>query len=524
MHPDAPIILTVDAGSSVIKAAAFDVSGRVVVEAAAPASLAYGPAGAVEQDMDATWAAAQHVLSRAARLCAGREILALAVTGTGDGTWLVDAAGRPVAPAWHWLDSRAAPIVERCRADGSLAAAFPHTGTGLAACNQSAQLLAMQAHCPELLARSAHAMHCKDWIYLKLTGERATDPSEACFTFGDWRTRAYSEAVLAAFGMSALRSKLPPIVDGTRQSHPLQPDAAARIGLRPNLPVVLAYVDVVCQALATGIYGVGTDAGLTVLGTAAIHIRLAEDAAAVRPSPEMTGYCMCFPAPGCTMQCQTNMAGTLNFDWLADLMADANGAAGGGTADRTATLAALDGLVDTAPPGAALFHPFISGAGERGPFTDAFARASLIGFDRSLGLAALARSVLEGMAFGARDCYRAMGGVPHEIRVTGGGARSRAFRAILAACLDRPVRTVAQTESGAAGAAMIAAVQQQLFPDMAACARAWVTPLLGQPETPDPALARFYDRLFPLYRDSYAALSELWRRLHGIRHERNDIS
>ena len=81
-------------------------------------------------------------------------------------------------------------------------------------------------------------------------------------------------------------------------------------------------------------------------------------------------------------------------------------------------------------PGAAIFHPFISTAGERGPFTDASARASLIGLDQNVRLKDLARAVFEGLCFAARDCYAAIGGAPRDIRVTGGAARSPAIRAI----------------------------------------------------------------------------------------------
>jgi erythritol kinase len=508
-----PLLLGLDAGTSVVKAAAFEADGGIVAAVARPNRVSLAPGGGAEQDMAATWESARTVLAELVARCGGRELAALAVTGQGDGTWLIDPAGEPVAPAWVWLDSRAGEIVERLRASGAAQVAFAYTGTGLAACHQSSQLLWMQAHRPDIVRRAAHALHCKDWLYFKLAGVRATDPSEACFTFGDWRSREYRSEVLDALGLSALADKLPPIVDGTRQAHPLLPEAAAAIGVQAGVPVVLGFVDVVCQALATGAYGGGEDAGLSIFGTSAIHMRLARDPASVVPSPLMTGYCMCFPVPGHIMQCQTNMSGTLNIDWVAELAVQAASCAGV-RAERAQVISRLDALAAEAGPGAALFHPFVSGAGERGPFTDSFARASLIGFDQSLGFAELVRSVFEGLGFAARDCYEAMGTIPGEIRVTGGGARAASMRRILAACLDRPVRAVAQPESGAAGAAMMAAVQLGLFPDMASCAARWVLPLLGEAELPDEALARSYARLFPLYRDGYAALPKLWRRLH----------
>lgn len=515
-----PIILALDAGTSVVKAVAFDAAGRVLAEAARANIVTTVADGGVEQDMARTWTDAASVLAELAQRLPRARLAALAVTGQGDGTWLVDAAGAPAAPAMLWLDARARGIVERRRADGSAAAAFVHTGSGLNACNQSSQLLWLAERRPEVLARSATAMHCKDWLYFRLTGIRATDPSEACFTFGDWRTRDYSAAVLAALGLADMRGKLPPIVDGTRTTHRLSAQAAMTTGLPAGLPVALAHVDVVCTALGGGLFGAGP-AGVTILGSTGMHLRLAARTEDVRPSTEMTGYCMCFPVPGHVMQAQSNMAATLNIDWLLDLIAEAHALSGAAPPARAALLAALDRAAAAAAPGAALYHPFISPAGERGPFIDASARAALLGLEATAGLGAIARAVLEGLGFAARDCYEAMGGVPAEIRASGGAARSATMRAILAACLDRPVRVVAQPEAGAAGAAMIAAVGIGLYPDMAACAAQWVAPLLGAEEAPDPALAARYARLFPLYREAYRLMPSLWRGLAAAREDRD---
>ncbi len=124
------------------------------------------------------------------------------------------------------------------------------------------------------------------------------------------------------------------------------------------------------------------------------------------------------------------------------------------------------------------------------------------------------------MALAGRDCYAALGGAPAEVRITGGGSRSAPMRAILAACLDRPVSGGAQAEAGAAGAAMTAAVGIGLYSDMEACAACWTVPRHEASEQPHPALARTYEALYPIYRDSYAAMPGLWRRLEAAREER----
>jgi erythritol kinase (D-erythritol 1-phosphate-forming) len=88
---------------------------------------------------------------------------------------------------------------------------------------------------------------------------------------------------------------------------------------------------------------------------------------------------------------------------------------------------------------------------------------------------------------------------------------------ILAACLNCPVRAAAHEEAAAAGAAMTSAVSVGLYPDMAACAARWIAPAQGEVDWPDPALARAYELLFPVYREGYAALSAVWRQMHTAR-------
>ncbi len=513
------LIIAIDSGTSVVKAVAFDTHGAQLAIAARPNAYDLLPNGAAEQDMRRSWtdvcAVLRELLAELDARYANVKIVALAVTAQGDGSWLVDADDEPVGGGWLWLDARGASIADELKATGAAQAAFAYTGTGLAACQQVPQLLWRDAHAPEQLRRATASLHPKDFLYLRLTGQRATSPCEGAFTFGDFRTRGYRDEVLEALGIERMKRLLPPIVDGTRDSHPLTERAAAATGLPAGLPVILGYVDVVCTTLGAGIYGGGGESGVTIVGSTGMHIRLVPDVAHVAPSPAMTGYCMAFPVPGHTLQAQSNMASTLNIDWIADLAIEAAGMASGGYVSRATVLDALNEGVATARPGAIIYHPFISTAGERGPFTDAYARAGLFGLDQNVRLMDLARGIYEGLCFAARDCYVAIGGAPAEIRVTGGAARSQVLRHILSAVLDRPLLAAAHEEAGAAGAAMIAAVQQGIFPDMAECAATWIAKRPAATVTPDPALVALYDKLFPIYRDAYHAMPALWRQLHA---------
>jgi erythritol kinase len=509
MTPD--MIIGIDAGTSIIKSIAFTTRGEQVAVDARPNHYETVAGGGAEQGMARTWADTALTLRG---LCEKvpdlpHRVVAIAVTGQGDGTWLIDAAGEPVAPAWLWLDSRAAEVVDELRARPSAREHYFRTGTGIAACQQGSQLLWMRRHRPEVLAAAATAFHCKDWLYFNLTGMRVTDPAEGTFTYGDFRTRQYSDEVIDILGLADLRHLLPPMLEGTTHWHALTSEAARATGLVAGTPVVLGYLDVPCAALGAGVLERSASAGCTIIGSTGMHIRVAQCAEDVVLNGECTGFTMPLPLPGVYGQMQSNLASTLNIDWLIDMARDVLSTAGI-ERSRADIIAGLDARVLASKPAELLFHPYISEAGERGPFIDVRARASFLGLSTRHGYADLMRAIYEGLAFAARDCYLTMGEVPGEVRLTGGAARSRAIRAIMAAVLNAEVRTSAREEAGAAGVAMMAAVSLGVYADMDACTADWAVPLLGPREAPDPRLADIYTGMFPAYSAARRALRPIW--------------
>lgn len=513
MTPRPDILIGIDAGTSVIKAVAFDMAGRQVAVASTPNRYVMRSSdGAAFQDMAQTWrdcaATLRDLGNKVENL--GRRTLAVGVTAQGDGTWLVGAGNQPVTDGWLWLDARAAPTVRRLRGTDADLARFHHTGSGLNVCQQGSQIAHMLTTTPELVAAAEVALHPKDWLYLNLTGIRATDPSEANFTFGDFRTRTYSDTVISALGLDAQRHLLPPILDGSQTTHPLTEAAAVETGLLAGTPVSLGYVDVVCTALGAGIV-TDAPAAVSIIGSTGMHMR-AQTAATVVLNSELTGYVMCLPLPGMVAMMQSNMAATLNIDWVLDMAADL--AADLGTPQsRAALIARIDGWMAQSTPGALMYHPYISEAGERGPFVNTVARASLIGLTMSHRFPDIVRAVIEGLGLATRDCYTAMGEMPAELRLTGGAARSPALRRVLGAAVGAPTRVSSRAEAGAAGAAMMAAVACGAYPDLTACIAEWVTPSLGPAEANDPGLTDLYLRRYPTYRTARLALEPVWNGL-----------
>jgi erythritol kinase (D-erythritol 1-phosphate-forming) len=508
------VIIGIDAGTSVIKSIAFDLAGKQLAVHAIPNSYETFEGAGATQDMARTWAdtvATLLGLAGKVKMLAERTV-AIAVTAQGDGTWLIDKSGAPLAPAWLWLDARAASIVEQMRSHPDDRTRYEINASGLAACQQGPQILWMRKHQPELLGRAAHGFHCKDWLYLNLTGEIATDPTEGVFTFGNFRTRHYDDTVIGILGLEAQRHLLPPIADGVSVSHALTNPAAQATGLLAGTPVILGYVDVACTALGAGLYDAGALPGCTIIGSTGMHMRLAPTADDVVLNDDRTGYTMPLPAPGVYAQMQSNMAATLNIDWVLSLAADLFKSQGLSKTNGE-LLAMIDGWIAGAKPASLIYQPYISEAGERGPFIDGKARAGFIGLSMRHGFGDLVRSVVEGLALASRDCYEAAGGCPIEVRLTGGAARSKSLRAILAATLGARVRTTAREEAGAAGAAMIASVCLGHYKSMQECANEWVAPLLGEAEEPDAELSTVYAKAYPAYVAAHQALRPIWRTL-----------
>ncbi|MGO4353713.1 FGGY-family carbohydrate kinase [Rhizobium sp. RAF36] len=507
------IIIGIDAGTSVIKAVAFDLSGRQIATASVRNRYATGEDGSATQPLAQTWAdcatalrgLGEKVPDLAARTAA------VSVTGQGDGTWLVGRENAPVGDAWLWLDARAASTVVSLASKPNNRARFEATGTGLNTCQQGTQLAHMDRFASDLLDRAETALHCKDWLYLNLTGIRATDPSEASFTFGNFRTRQYDDAVIDALGLEHRRKLLPDIIDGTEISHPLTSDAAKACGLLAGTPVCLGYVDMVMTALGAGVRSGGRNAACSTIGSTGVHLR-AKKVDDVHLNSEGTGYVIALPIPGIVTQVQTNMGSTINIDWILDiaasLMADA-----GKTVSHAELIARIDGWFADSKPGSVLYHPYISEAGERGPFVNANARAGFAGLSTRHRFPDLVRGVVEGLGLATRDCYAAMGAMPEELRITGGATRSPSLRRSLSAAVNAPIRQSQREETGAAGAAMMAAVAVGVYPTMDDCIADWVSPLLGEPEVPDAAEAARFDTLFAAYTDIRQAMAPAWDKL-----------
>ncbi len=229
-------LLGIDAGTTVIKSTLFDLDGRELAGGSQDSSILHPRPDWAEADMEVVWQAVvatiRQTLARAA--VEPGAIAAIGVTGQGDGTWLVDAARRPVRPAILWSDGRTGALVQELHRTGVSAEVFRITGTALNTCNQAVQLRWLQEHEPETRGRTIAALRAKDWIFLQLTGEISTDETDASHTYFDVRRRTYDPRILQLLGVETWQPTLPPAHPAPQNRGTLMPAVARELGLPPR--------------------------------------------------------------------------------------------------------------------------------------------------------------------------------------------------------------------------------------------------------------------------------------------------
>jgi xylulokinase len=430
-------LIGLDVGTTSVKGVAVAGDGRVLDVAEEPHPQSAPAPGWSEQDPARWWAGARAVLDRLdARRAAG-----IGLSGQMHGLVLLDAERRPLRPAILWNDVRTSAEcaeIERRVGRGRLIAM---TGNRALAGFTAPKLLWVRAHEPDAYRRVRHVLLPKDYVRLRLTGELATDVSDASGTLlFDVARRRWSDELRAALDVPG--EWLPPALES-----PARSGATA-----DRVPVAAGAGDQAAAAIGAGIDRPGPAS--VVLGTSGV-VFAALPAYRADPQARLHTFCHAVPEGWHAMGVMLSAAGALR--WLRDAAAP-----GMPYAELLAEAArwppGVDGL---------RFLPYLSG--ERTPHADAGARAAFLGLRLDHDRGALVRAVLEGVAFGLRDSLELLaelGDRPSTGRVSGGGARSRLWLEIVATVLGLPLERMQVEEGSAYGAALLAGVAAGEFADV----------------------------------------------------------
>jgi len=474
----------IDLGTSGVKVALLDAQGEVAAVTSAPLQVSRPHALWSEQDPESWWLATDQAMQALAQQHGLSEVNAIGLSGQMHGATLLDSAHRVLRPAILWNDGRSG---EQCRElEQSVPESRQITGNLMMPGFTAPKLLWVQQHEPDIFRQVAKVLLPKDYLRWRLSGDFASDMSDAAGTMWlDVARRDWSDAMLAACDLT--RDQMPSLFEGNAITGSLSREVAERWGMQP-VPLVAGGGDNAAGAVGVGMTEPGQ--GMLSLGTSGVYF-VVSDGYLSNPQQAVHSFCHALPQRWHLMSVILSAATCL--DWAAELT---------GCGDVPQLLAEAERADQSAPP--LWFLPYLSG--ERTPHNNPQATGVFFGLTHQHQRPELARAVLEGVGYAlaqGMDAVHECGVTPSSIMLIGGGARSALWRQMLA---DISGQTLDYCQGGEVGPALGAARLAQLAIDPQATLPALTRVQRHQPDTASyqhyqplrDTFARLYTQLAPL--------------------------
>jgi xylulokinase len=423
-------------------------------------------------------------------------ILGVGLTGQMHGLVLLDGNNQVLRPAILWNDQRTGDECDEIRAKIGKTHLIKLTGNNALTGFTAPKILWVKKNEPDIYRQTRHFLLPKDYVRLCLTGKHGMDCADGAGTLlVDLKNRVWSVEMLDGLGIP--RDWVPPLYEGPEITGTLTAEAARLTGLLAGTPVVAGGGDQAAQAVGVGAVEEGIVA--LTLGTSGV-IFATTNTPAFDPEGRVHAFCHSVPGRWHMMGVMLSAAGSLR--WYRDTISPG---------------VSYDDLLapcNNIPIGAEglLFLPYLSG--ERTPYPDPFARGAFVGLTIRHSLPHMTRSVLEGVAFGLKDCFELMvsSGLNkiHQVRVSGGGARSLLWRQILADVLDTELVTVNTMEGAAYGAALLAGVGLGFWSTVEMACNSVVQ--VTSKTKVDPVTSIGYKQIYPIYRELYPSLKNVFHK------------
>ncbi|HEY9607301.1 MAG TPA: xylulokinase [Allocoleopsis sp.] len=485
------MLLGIDLGTGSAKALLLATDGTILSEASSSYPVHAQHPGWAESN-PADWWSAVAIAVRKAVEHRWEQVQAIGLSGQMHGVVLVDGSGQPLRPAILWADTRSSTMLDTYRSlDASVQ---KHMGNPITAGMAGPSLLWLREQEPTVYAEARWALQPKDWLRLHLTGEIATEPSDASATLlYDVVSDNWAEEVLE--GLNLRRDWLPKIVPSHAIAGYLTTETSEHLGLPAGLPVVAGAADTAAAALGTGLLEPGL-VQLTI-GTAA-QIITPRSAPIIDPQGRTHLYRAAVPNQWYTLAAMQNAG--LALEWVRSLLGLSWSQV---YADAFSVPPGCEGLT---------FLPYLTG--ERTPHLDPHARGAWVGLGLHHTRSHLMRAALEGVAFSLRQglaALEATGVKATELRLAGGGTQEMPWKQLLADAIGIPLYATTVAAASARGAALLAGMGIGVYVDAHATLKLTATPTLAAtPGEFKPTLAEAWTRfqcLYPQLKNTYLTSS-----------------
>ncbi len=482
------LFIGIDIGTSSIKVVAVDFAGEVLAVSNTPISLNVPFAGWCEQNPEDWWSATCASIRQALVNIDTPEIFGIGLSGQMHSLVALDVNHQVLRPSILWNDVRtkteADSIIEIVGED----ALRRFTGNPSLEGFTATKLMWMRSHEPALFDRLKHVLMPKDYIRLRLTGQIASDPSDASGTLlFDVANNRWSSEILSSLAFDP--ELFPNIFESSEIVGSVTSKASIETGLKEGIPVVTGGADNAMAALSAGVYTSGSLLiSLGTSGTVVAPIRSATSDPETRihlmrhAIPE-TWYLMgVVLSAGAALDWWRRSSGRVKFDQLI-LEADL-------------TEAGSEGVT---------FLPYLTG--ERTPHADANARGVFFGIHSGIERPHMTRAVMEGVTFALNDSLGLIKNLDvniSEATVVGGGANSFIWLQMLSDVMNLPLRTLTPNDGAPLGGAMLASVGTGVYDNVSDVFAAWTND--SSVVSPDVSKRQSYDDAYARYRSLYPAL------------------
>ncbi len=494
--------LGLDVGTGGSRALLVDGRGRVVRTFTAPhQDMRMLKPQWAEQDPDNWWSASQAAI-RGVLLEAGvvgTSVAGIGLTGQMHGLVLLDETDSVIRPALIWCDQRSQSQVDHINATLGAENVLRYTANPVLTGFTLPKMIWVRDHEPEQFARVRKFLLPKDYARFKLTGEFATDVSDASGTsLFDVTNRRWSEEVVSGLGLD--RRILPTVYESSEISGTVTREAAQATGLAAGTPVIAGAGDQAASAIGNGIVEPGTVS--CTIGTSGVVFAYLE-----KPAYDKVGrvHTFCHAMPNVWHVMGVTQGAGLSLQWFRNRFApelqydDL-------TAEATLSIAGADGL---------FWLPYLMG--ERTPHLDVNARGAWVGLTARHSRADLIRSILEGVCYSQQDgleIIAALGARPTLVRLSGGGAKSPFWHQLFADIFDADVATLETQEGSAYGAALLAMVGTGEYANAVEVCRATIREV--ERKRPQAAEAAFYRKRYEIFQSFYPALKPAFKAIGDL--------
>lgn len=511
---DSQFVVAIDVGTSGTRTAVFDAKdGQVIAQTHQEYSSFFPHPAWVEQNAEDWWqttcSTAQATLDNPAVKI--DSIVAVSITNQRETIVPVDNEGQPLYRAIVWQDRRTVPECESINALLSAEVVFGETGLPIDPYFSAPKILWFKKHKPDVFHKTAKFLLVHDFILNRLTGEAATDFSNASRTML-FSVERLEWSDLMCDRLEIPKEKLPTPYPSATAVGNITPKAARATDFPEGIPVIIGGGDQQCGAIGVGVVKSGRVKATIGTGT---FILAFEKHPVFDPQRRL--LCSCHAVPGKWVIEASIFTSGIIYRWFRDQFAQEEKHLA--QLLNTKAYELMDNQAQQSPPGSrgVLFLPYFVGAGA--PYWNPDARGVIFGLALGHTRADILRAIMEGTGFEVRRNLEAMQELNisvQELRLTGGATRSSLWNQIQADIAKVKVLQSQTEEATALGAAVLAAVGSGIYPNVSKATDNMVAE--GRPYLPTTANEKLYDRLYSLQTDVYQALekAKVFARLNTV--------